>query len=73
MTETTPKDIRKARAYLHKHGISSKEVPPHLFAATAKKTGKTFSDLLKTIARLMNQGQGEGEAPIATRIAEKNS
>lgn len=68
-----PKEARQARAFLQKKGIPSRAIPPKLFAATAKKEGKTFSELLKTISRLMLGGQGQGQAPEATKIAEKET
>jgi hypothetical protein len=66
-----PKEVREARAFLQKRGFSTGDIPPRLFASAAKQMNKSFSDLLKEIARLQLGGQGQGQAPDATRIAEK--
>ncbi len=66
-----PKEARQARAFLQKKGIPSRVIPPKLFAITAKRENKTFSELLKLISRLMLGGQGQGQAPEGTKLAEK--
>ncbi len=59
------KDIQAARRLLKAHNFSSSEIPPTLFAITAKRMNKTLAELLKIIATIQTQGQGEGQAPIA--------
>lgn len=55
----TPEEVRKARAFLRRRGIATHQVSPRKFAAASKEQGKSFSDLLKFIARLMDGAQGE--------------
>lgn len=59
------KDIQAARRLLKAHNFSSREIPPTLFAITAKRMGKTLSELLKIIATIQTQGQDQGQSPIA--------
>jgi hypothetical protein len=55
----TPEEVRKARAFLRRRGIGTHQIPPRKFAAAAKEQGKTFSELLRFIARLMDGAQNE--------------
>ena len=66
-----PKDVRQARAFLQSKGIKSADISPRLFAAAREKLSKSFEKVLRLIAHLQMAGQGEGQAPEATRIAEK--
>lgn len=52
MAKITSDDIRAARAFLRKRGIGTSEIPPRTFAVSAREMGKTFSELLRFIARL---------------------
>lgn len=65
-------DVRRARKFLHGHGIKPSVISPRRFATAASELGKTFSDLLALIRRLASAGQGQGQAPIAKQIAEKS-
>ncbi|MGZ8432786.1 MAG: hypothetical protein ACXWXX_00230 [Candidatus Binatia bacterium] len=64
-------DKRKARAFLRSRGFTSEDIPPGKFAATAKKLGKTFLDLLRQIARYKMGGQGMGASPVADDFVSK--
>lgn len=52
MAKITPDDIRAARAFLRKRGVGTSEIPPRTFAFAAREMKKSFSDLLRFIARL---------------------
>lgn len=64
-----PKTIRKARFFLQRKGLRTSDMSPRAFAEAAAETGKSFSDLLKTIAVLQLGGQGQGQAPQAAKLA----
>ena len=71
----TNKEVRQARAWLSNKGmtlvgkpITSTDIPPRLFAETAKRTGKSFDDLLRFLARAKMGGQGLGQSPIADEV-----
>ena len=34
------KEVRQARAFLQSRGFATADIPPRIFAATAKRTGK---------------------------------
>lgn len=68
MASVKPKEVRQARAFLRQRKIETQDISPRLFAMTAKKTGKTFLDLLKTIARLKMGGQGVGQSEKADEV-----
>lgn len=55
----TPEEVRKARAFLRRRGIATHQVSPRKFAAASKEQGKSFTELLKFIARLLDGAQGE--------------
>lgn len=55
----TPAEIRKARAFLRRRGISTSQISPRKFAAASKEQGKSFTELLKFIARLLDGAQNE--------------
>lgn len=63
----TPLEIRQARAFLQKQGIASADISPHLFAASAKETGKSFRATLNFLARLLSGGQGGNPSPENTK------
>lgn len=67
----TPKEIRQARAYLEKQGISTADINPKHFAASAKETGKSFRDTLNWLARLLSGGQNQGPAPSVTKNVDR--
>lgn len=70
MTRQSNKDeIRKARAFLQKRGFKTRDISPRTFATTARKTNKTFTELLKRIAEHMMRGQGVTQSPVATKLA----
>lgn len=54
-----PPEIRAARAFLRKRGITSKEIPPRKFANAAKELGKTFAELLRYLMTIRSGGQGQ--------------
>lgn len=55
----TPEEIRKARAFLRRRGIATHQISPRKFASAAKEQGKTFTELLKFVARLLDGAQNE--------------
>lgn len=55
----SPEEVRRARAFLRRRGIGTHQIPPRRFAAAAKEQGKTFTELLKFIGRLLDGSQGE--------------
>lgn len=67
-----PEEIRAARAYLRRRGVGSAEIPPRRFAAAAKETGKTFSELLRLIARLY-QGRQNSIGANAENLSQISS
>lgn len=60
-------DVRRARAFLFGHGAPS--ISPRRFASAAKELGLSFAKVLALIMRMRAGGQGQGQAPEATRIA----
>lgn len=66
-----PVDVRKARAFLSNRGVKSKHVSPLKLAQASEELGKSFSETLALLRQLMMAGQGQGPAPIAQKIAEK--
>lgn len=68
MTIST-REIQQARKAIYDRGLNSTDISPKLLALTAKRTKKTFADLLSFIAILKTRGQGRGEAPEAQSLA----
>lgn len=66
----TNEEIRKARAFIYGKGFNANEIQPRLFALTAKKTGKQFSEVLELIAFLQMRGQGLGASPKGQRFVQ---
>ena len=60
----------QARAFLLSRGVPLDAVPPEQFAKASEETGMGFTMLLRFLGRLLNGGQGMGQAPIARGIAE---
>jgi hypothetical protein len=53
-------EVNSARSYLRGQVFTKAgEIPPRRFAAAAKETGSSFSDLLGVIARSYAGGQGQ--------------
>lgn len=52
-------EVQAAKSFLRGHifNRAGSEIQPRRFAAAAKETGSSFSDLLGVIARTYNQGQ----------------
>lgn len=55
----SPAEVRAARAFLRQRGVSTKEIPPRKFAASAKELGKGFRELLRYLMMLKSGGQGQ--------------
>lgn len=55
----TPKEVRKARAFLYGRGITGRDINPRRFANTAKELNIGFQQLLQFIARMYAGGQGQ--------------
>jgi hypothetical protein len=55
----TPREVRAARAFLHKKGARSSDVSPRKFANAAKELNIGFAELLAFIARLYSAGQNQ--------------
>jgi len=72
MTNVTPKEAQRARAFLLSKGFNSNEIPPKLFAITAKKTGKPFGELLKILAIVKSRGQGRGQSELGDILAKND-
>lgn len=55
----TGPEVQAAKSFLrgHIYNRAGTEIQPRRFAAAAKETGSSFSDLLGVIARTYNQGQ----------------
>ncbi len=60
----SPKEVRRARAYLQQRGARGM-ISPRKFANAAKEMNKSFSDIFMLIARMYMGGQGQ-----AQRISE---
>lgn len=69
-TQVLPKEIRQARAFLLSRQIGPNQVPPKLFAMTAKRMNKNFTELLQFLSVLKMQGQGQGQSPQADQFIE---
>lgn len=57
----SPREVRAARAYLHKRGARTKDVSPRKFANSAKELNIGFAELLAFIARLYSAGQNQSQ------------
>lgn len=65
-----PKERRQARAFLGAQGfVNGAKISPAEFADAADETGLAFAKLLELLATIAMGTQGQGPAPIATRIA----
>lgn len=65
----TPGEVRAARNFLEGKGLGD-AMPARLFAAASRELGRNFSETLKVVAELMAEGQGQGPAPEASKLAE---
>lgn len=54
-----PREVRAARAFLHKRGVKAKHVSPRKFADAAKEQDIGFAELLRFISRLYSAGQNQ--------------
>tara|TARA_R100000935_G_C2728160_1_gene120799 strand:+ start:285 stop:476 length:192 start_codon:yes stop_codon:yes gene_type:complete len=50
-------EIRAAKTFLEKKGLTSDELSPKKFATAAKKLDKGFQDTLKILAQELSAGQ----------------
>jgi len=50
-------EIRAAKTFLEKKGLTSDELSPKKFATAAKKLDKGFQDTLQILARELSGGQ----------------
>ena len=50
-------EIRAAKTFLNKKGLSTEEVSPKKFAQAAKKLDKSFKETLQILARELRGGQ----------------
>ena len=50
-------EIRAAKSFLEKRGITSDEVSPRKFSKAAKELDKGFQETLKILARELSGGQ----------------
>ena len=50
-------EIRAAKTFLNKKGLSTEEVSPKKFAQAAKKLDKSFKETLEILARELSGGQ----------------
>ena len=58
MVTITPKDVRAARAYIHKRGLTASDISPRDLATFAERYGKTLSSALRLVAAIKMGGQG---------------
>lgn len=71
----TPDEVRSAKSFLRGkiYNRAGSEISPHRFAAAAKETGASFSDLLGVIAKSYMGGQGQAEQRQADISASARS
>ena len=50
-------EIRAAKTFLNKKGLTTEEVSPKKFAQAAKKLDKSFKETLEILARELSGGQ----------------
>jgi len=50
-------EIRAAKSFLNKKGLSTEELSPKKFAQAAKKLDKSFKETLEILARELSGGQ----------------
>jgi TRAP-type C4-dicarboxylate transport system substrate-binding protein len=50
-------EIRAAKSFLNKKGLSTEEISPKKFAQAAKKLDKSFKETLEILARELSAGQ----------------
>tara|TARA_R100000935_G_scaffold25802_1_gene45636 strand:- start:276 stop:470 length:195 start_codon:yes stop_codon:yes gene_type:complete len=50
-------EIRAAKSFLEKKGLTSDEISPKKFATAAKKLDKGFQETLQILARELSAGQ----------------
>lgn len=58
----SPAEVRAARAFLRKRGLSSHQISPRKFANAAKEKGKSFSELLMFLGRIMDADKPESRS-----------
>lgn len=71
MSKATPKDVRKARAWLHSQSVPEGTISPMAFASTAHQLGAAqgqpqaagFPETWKVVAALVLATQGRGPFP----------
>lgn len=68
----SPAEVRAARAFLRQRGITTKEIPPRKFAASAKELSKGFRELLRYLMALRSGGQNSSleRREVIRRAAE---
>lgn len=71
--KVSPREVRKGRAFLRGQGFTTQMIPPRTFVQAAADSGETFAKTLQLLAKLKTGGQGQGQAPVATEIAEANA
>lgn len=69
MKKATPRDVQYAHAFLKNRGYTKQMIPPIIFANTAKTLGKSFNETIKILIHYLQGDQGEGQSPIAKRLA----
>lgn len=57
--EVSPKQIRKARAFLYKHDIPANQISPKKFAEASAEQDTSFKEMLRYLSRLLMAGQNE--------------
>lgn len=68
-----PKEVRQARAYLGSKGVKRQDMSARDFADGAAEINQSFDKTLELVATLQMGGQGQGPAPVAAKIAEKEA
>lgn len=73
----TGDEVRSARSFLrgHIYNRAGSEIQPRKFAAAAKETGASYSDLLGVIARSYGEGQAadsQRQSDISAAAGDKS-
>lgn len=67
----TPKEVRAARSWLYRKGLTVHIVSPRRLAAAAKEMDKSFAAVFKLLAGLYKGTQGQGPFPKTAEALQR--
>lgn len=68
MAAPTPKEIRAARSWLYRKGLTVSDFSPRRLAAAAKEMDISFAAVFRKLSELYSGGQGKGPFPETAKL-----